>query len=857
MAESRYPLLVFPQPIHVDRAKLQSGFTRFKRPTPSHQATRLAPQFQRLQDILERKRLALQDGPHGIQPEQVLVLETIGTVDRFVNAVRKIPGLEWLADYDVRDIKPEHGFSVENDPDKNLTGQLFLVMTDLRALGELRRLFDRWEADSSVRFPQGLAPFKTAFEHLRRIRPWDVSDRLQETGVIEDWALRLEAEPESIPFEIELWHRKSRDRRQQAERHIRSEIDSLGGSLVQQCAIADIAYHGILGRLPPGQIQQMIDGQSNGTSDIRLLACDEIMYVRPVGQCAVGELEPVDSIPVQKKEPETPPETSPVAALLDGLPLTRHHMLDGRLVVDDPDGYEDAYQAADRFHGTTMASLICHGDLSSPGTPLSAPLYVRPIMKPVQMLEDADEHIPEDVLPVDLLYRAVRRMYEQEGGESPAAPTVRIVNVSIGDRKRPFLREVSPLARLLDWLSWKYQVLFVVSAGNCKDDIKLDISTESLVDLQGGQVAQRVTSAITDDTRSRSILSPAEAINAITVGAAHEDHSGPVQEPNIDPFLSPDMPSVVSRHGPGYRRGLKPEILEAGGKQILRSKVPNRTNRTLMLPLSTRAPGQKVSVPGRSGRLDQVAYTRGTSNAAALTTRSAIHMQQLLRDLRATFGGSPPSHYDVVLTKALLVHSASWGSAAEVYRTVLEHRYSGYVMKERIGRFLGYGKMDIGRVRSCTDQRVTVLGFGKLDDGRADRFVLPVPPDLTVTSTRTRLTITLAWITPVECTRWKYRVAQLWFKADGRIVGDRQFADRHAVERGTVQHEVFVRSGVLPPGQEDVVDVAVNCRTDAADIPGPIRYGLAVTLEVTEAVNVPIYQEVRNLLGIRARVQGA
>ena len=290
MAESRYPLLVFPRPAHVGRAKRQLGFTRFKRPAPSDQATRLAPQFQRLQDVLERKRLALQDGPLGIQPEQVLVLETIGPVDRFVNAVRKIPGLEWLADGEVRDIKPEHGFSVENNPDKNLTGQLFLVMTDLRALGELRRLFDRWEADSNVRFPHGLAPFKTAFQHLRRIRPWDVRDRLRETGVIEDWAFRLESEPEFIPFEIELWHRKSRDRRRDAERRIRFELESLGGSLVQQCTIADIAYHGILGCLPRGQVQQLIDGQHSGTSDIRLLACDEIMYVRPIGQCAVGEL---------------------------------------------------------------------------------------------------------------------------------------------------------------------------------------------------------------------------------------------------------------------------------------------------------------------------------------------------------------------------------------------------------------------------------------------------------------------------------------------------------------------------------------------------------------------------------------
>ena len=45
-------------------------------------------------------------------------------------------------------------------------------------------------------------------------------------------------------------------------------------------------------------------------------------------------------------------------------PLTRHQLLDGRIDLDDPDDYESAYLASERFHGTMMASLICHGDLA-------------------------------------------------------------------------------------------------------------------------------------------------------------------------------------------------------------------------------------------------------------------------------------------------------------------------------------------------------------------------------------------------------------------------------------------------------------------------------------------------------------
>ena len=36
---------------------------------------------------MENRRLELQDNPHGLVPEQVLVIETIGTVENFIRAV--------------------------------------------------------------------------------------------------------------------------------------------------------------------------------------------------------------------------------------------------------------------------------------------------------------------------------------------------------------------------------------------------------------------------------------------------------------------------------------------------------------------------------------------------------------------------------------------------------------------------------------------------------------------------------------------------------------------------------------------------------------------------------------------------
>ena len=85
-----------------------------------------------------------------------------------------------------------------------------------------------------------------------------------------------------------------------------------------------------------------------------------------------------------------------------------------------------------RNHGTAMASLIVHGDLSAPGEPLDRPLYVRPIMRPHEFPREAEQILPTRLLP-DLLHRAIRRIVEGEGGRAAIAPSVRIVNLSIGD----------------------------------------------------------------------------------------------------------------------------------------------------------------------------------------------------------------------------------------------------------------------------------------------------------------------------------------------------------------------------------------------------------------------------------------
>ena len=44
------------------------------------------------------------------------------------------------------------------------------------------------------------------------------------------------------------------------------------------------------------------------------------------------------------------------------------------------------------------------------------------------------------------------------------------------------------------------------------------------------------------------------------------------------------------------------------------------------------------------------------------------------------------------------------------------------------------------------------------------------------------------------------------------------------------------------------IEIRVECRADAGALDETVRYGLVVTLEVEESVNVLLYQEIRDRL---------
>lgn len=339
-------------------------FRPVKKPSPSRQGERLTPQFQVLQDALTGQRAQLVDATTASDPELVVVFDLAGTVDQFMRACAQIDGLEFLADLQEDQVDADDDFYYEDSSgdigDDGVPQSLYMVMSNARAVDELVRLFELWQDDPSTKFDRGLNSLKQVFGLLRSIRRWDTQDRIRETGLLEDWQQHVEliGTSGSARVEIELWYRSDETRRTLAQDAVEQLVAAAGGQTVRSSTIASIQYHAVLADIPYAQIQTVLE---QGPEAIELLTAEDVMLVTPAQPMTVSTAGPTEfGVAPSSGEGVGP---LPRVGLLDGLPLSAHAALAGRLVIDDPDGRGGSYGVGQHGHGTSMAGLIIHGDL--------------------------------------------------------------------------------------------------------------------------------------------------------------------------------------------------------------------------------------------------------------------------------------------------------------------------------------------------------------------------------------------------------------------------------------------------------------------------------------------------------------
>lgn len=799
----------------------------------------------------------MRDDPSAIAPERVLVFEVYGDVREFQKFCEKL-GFDWFFDVE-EELNLVGGFEVKGKRKKDFAaGHLYMAMPSRESLEGLLSLWRQYQSGDDI--PHSSAPWWQIFDHLKDLRPWGPQDRVRPEDE-ERWADLLEGDPdERIRVEAEIWFHRDPLKRKAATDAVAAHLRELEASIVDRAEITEVAYRAVLFDVPRCHLRGLLDMPQ----DVALLRIDDIQFVRPqsiAGIAVRGEPETVSA--------ERPPQDGRTirAALFDGYPVQNHPLLKDRLEVADPDDLAPLCPVGQRSHGTAMASLILHGDLHENGETLPHRLYVRPVLVGDPARPDAHERFPPDRLPIPTIVRAVRRMKEGEGGDPPDAPSVVIVNHSLGDAARPFARFVTPWARVLDWLAYEYRLLFIVSAGNCPDDLPMP-AYGSVAECVGAAPTGRereVVKALDGQKAVRRLLSPAESLNALTVGALHRDGQTPPPDVGwrIDPFPGLRTAAVYSRLGLGLRGAVKPEVVEAGGRGSV--SVRDRGG-TVALELLDRFRGfgqRAAAPPPGTGDVAHQADSIGTSNAAALVTRAAVRIVDSLESLRDEPGGDQVVREDrlAVVTKALLVHGASWRGSGDSLEEIVEpqDRRLWQERRNNIARQIGYGQVDIDRVLEGTEHRVSLVGCGEIGAEEARLFSLPVPPELFGKRIRRRVTVTLAWLTPVNPNHQQYRRAILelappqWGKTNwpaAKGTGLVQPPDG-AAGKGTVIHRVFEDEKAAVREKEGRMAVVVQCRTPMT-LERPVPFAMALTLEVDPAIGagIDIHTHVRNALKV-------
>ena len=859
MAE--FPLLPIPTPASDRRPSGPRGGSNLRLPSRERQGERLQPVFQRLRDVFDADRdpVTLREDPAGIAPERALVLKVAGSIDDFYRAAQRIDGLEHLGDEETefdadedfaeRDIREGRGGTDRTD--KPIVGRLYLAMPDMRALHQLLVLWDRYQRGEAA--PRGSAPWFDLFKRLREFRAWGPEDRIPES--MNDWlAGQLEAGADPVRVEIELWSYQGPERQRRAAGRFAQAVAATRGDILRRASIPEIAYEAALVDLPATEVLRL--QQRDGS----LAICDDVMLIRPQ---STAEFPTTLDILGTGAAVEPPPATdlAPIAAILDGVPLLGHRLLDGRLRFDDPDDLDALSVVPERRHGTEMASLILHGDRNLTEPALRRPLYIRPVLYAPG--HGATERTQPDRLLLDTIYRAVLRMKAGDAEGNATAPEVFLVNLSLGDQNRPFTRPMSPWGRLLDHLADRFGILFLVSAGNVQEPLPVP-AFKGAIELEKAAPATReraLFEALAEHRAQRTLLSPAEALNVMTVGAWHEDGSGGANHSSLmfAPYEDEPGPNISSAMGLGHRKVVKPDIFMPGGREHLTTVSAGQG-----LRLRPMQPGPvyglKAAVPDAGGRLDQEGPTAGTSAATALATRAAHRLFDALMDEEngAILDGVNPEYYGVIV-KALLAHRAYWGVKGSLLDDLYGPKGRGKHVerKDNIARVLGYGRPLVEEAMTCAANRAVLVGRGSIaPDDSANLYRVPLPVSLEHVTEPRSITMTLAWFSPVNVRHRAYRRAKLEIQpvdlTEGAGVSRvRDQPSDKSVPRGSLFHVRYHGSKAVAFVDDGHIQFRVFCREQAGSLDREIRYGLAVTIEAGEGI--PVYQEVRNRLAIRPR----
>lgn len=381
-------------------------------------------------------------------------------------------------------------------------------------------------------------------------------------------------------------------------------------------------------------------------------------------------------------------------------------------------------------HGTAVAGIVLYGDLEQ----CNAVNYWQPefLLFNGKILDKNAEFDQKTI--ENKLVEAVSYFVDQH--------QCRIFNISVGNANAPYdQRHVRGMAYVLDDLARRYNVLFVVSAGNFSGSTGPDVPSESWRDEYPDYL-------LSDQS---IIIDPAPALNVLTVGSLAR-HNATVDEqryPEISQLApaNENQPSPFTRHGPSVKGALKPDLVAIGGNLAspLRQEGYQHPNMRGIGVLTC-----------NSNFVGNTLFSEisGTSFAAPYITHLAGRLLNNYQNLSAN------------LLRALLVNHAN--IPIEVVNTFADD-YKARYRKERrrdiVRDVAGYGLIDEDSLFRSSQHVVVMMAEETIENDAHHFFELPLPEEFLRTQRAAReIRVTLSYLPAVRTTRLDYTATRINFR---------------------------------------------------------------------------------------------
>jgi Subtilase family len=169
--------------------------------------------------------------------------------------------------------------------------------------------------------------------------------------------------------------------------------------------------------------------------------------------------------------------------------------------------------------------------------------------------------LPKSLLP-PLLITNVVNFYRNK-------TNTRIFNHSINSSIPCRIQYMSPWAATIDNLTWKHDLLFIVSAGNLTQEADSEKISKISPSIQ--QHIQRFPYPDYLLSSSCRVADPGQSFQALTVGSVSLHELKDLSKKSV---AAKDHPSAFSRTGLGIWESIKPEVVEYGGDLVADEGVP-------------------------------------------------------------------------------------------------------------------------------------------------------------------------------------------------------------------------------------------------------------------------------------------